>query len=414
MHRGKPFAILLTLAIFFVFACSIGPVNISLGPEASPTAVATNTAVAPSATATAKPTEVISLPPLSAPTPTVTRPTATTQPSPVTDLTVVFTDDFSSPCQYLPEGANENRTVACDNGEYSVLNKTDKSRWFYYPDSYNDFVVEVNGHAEAGPDFVEYGVIVRSASDGKAFYGLTVSRAGNYSFFRYQDEKFIDLISFSPSSAVKKGTSTNKIKVVAQKNQFGLYVNDQFLNTVTDSNFSAGGVGLFVNSDQPNASVRFSGLRVSRINRTLSLPAGVPTIKPQATVTKPAPVATAVPQPSGFLYSAPALSSPQNGSGYLCFRDLNLGWSGAALGPNDYYLIESTKADHPNDWGAMTGLVKETSLLLHPEKDSGGCNAPWWGGLGVYLWRVTIVRGTQANFTRVSPPSAPFTINYGE
>jgi hypothetical protein len=82
------------------------------------------------------------------------------------------------------------------------------------------------------------------------------------------------------------------------------------------------------------------------------------------------------------------------------------------LGANDYYLLESTKSDHPNEWGAMTGLLKDTTIVLHPEKD-GGCSAPWWGGLGVYVWRVTIVRGTLDNFIRVSPSSSLFTINYG-
>ncbi len=122
------------------------------------------------------------------------------------------------------------------------------------------------------------------------------------------------------------------------------------------------------------------------------------------------------PPSTGIRFGAPSLSSPADGSGYTCFRPLILSWSGANLGPNDYYLIESTKKDHPNEWGAMTDWTKDTTVTLNPEKGGGGCSAPWWGGLGVYIWRVRIITGdksTHSIWGNASPPSAPFTITYG-
>jgi hypothetical protein len=64
----------------------------------------------------------------------------------------------------------------------------------------------------------------------------------------------------------------------------------------------------------------------------------------------------------------------------------------------------------------MTDWLQDTQVVLSPEKGGGGCAAPWWGGLGVYLWRVRIVAGDKNTHTvtaELSPPSTVFTINYG-
>ena len=71
-------------------------------------------------------------------------------------------------------------------------------------------------------------------------------------------------------------------KVVAQGNQIAIYLNDQWLNTISDSSFSSGSVGFFINNSAANAKAAFSHLVVSQINGKLTLPAG----KPVPTATK--------------------------------------------------------------------------------------------------------------------------------
>jgi hypothetical protein len=197
---------------------------------------------------------------------------------------VVFTDNFSSPCK-LVEGDSEGRTFKCENNTYSMLNKTGTSRWVYYTDSYSDIVIEADGHAVSGPTFIEYGVIFRVSSDGKNYYGFTLTREGKYTLWRCDNEctdstDFIDLISYTTSPAVKSGTATNHLKVVVQGNQIGIYVNDQWLNTVTDSTYDSGSVGFFLNNQDPNAKAAFANLSVAEISGRLTLPRGVPTPSP--------------------------------------------------------------------------------------------------------------------------------------
>ncbi len=226
--------------------------------------------------------------PRSTGTPSIVRPTpgATAVASPIIRLgtptrssggstTVVFTDNFTGTCN-LPEGDNDKRTFACANGEYTVLNKVNSSRWVYYTDSYDDIVLEADGHAVSGPPFIEYGVIFRVSDDGKNFYGFTLTRDGRFTLFKYQDPDFSDLITYTSDPAVKKETATNHFKVVAQGNQIAIYVNDTFLNTISDTSFSSGSVGFFINNSAANAKAAFSNLSVSQINSKLTLPAGKP------------------------------------------------------------------------------------------------------------------------------------------
>lgn len=263
------------------FACVCGFVCVSgaivLGGSGAITALlsqATPTREVVPATATPTPAIILR-------TPTGITPIRT--PTPVkSDTTVVLTDNFTGTCNLL-EGDNDKRTFKCENGTYTMLNKTNSSRWVYYSDEWPDIVMEADARAISGPAFIEYGIIFRVAGDGKSFYGFTVTRDGQFTVFRYNDPDFTDLISYTSNPAIKTGANTNRLKIVAQGNQIAAYVNDQWLNTVTDSNFQNGTVGLFINNRDPNAKAGFSNLKVSQINNRLTLPRGVPT----ATATPP-------------------------------------------------------------------------------------------------------------------------------
>ncbi len=145
------------------------------------------------------------------------------------------------------------------------------------------------------------------------------------------------------------------------------------------------------------------------------------TVAPTRAPTKtkaPPPPPTATPGPK---YAAPVLIKPTDGSGYSCKEALSLEWSGPqTLGSDEWYLIESAKLDHPDEWYGITDWLKETSLHLDPVRVKGGCNAMWWcpvrgGSEGAYYWRARIVQGDKVTHTigaQISPPSEPRTIIY--
>lgn len=130
---------------------------------------------------------------------------------------------------------------------------------------------------------------------------------------------------------------------------------------------------------------------------------------------------TSVPRPQTCVikYPQPILAGPTTGFSYWCLKSsLVLSWSfSGTLAPNEWFLVESAKTDHPNEWFGINEWVKETTVTLNPEKyGNGECSAPWWQNVGVYQWRVRVVKGDQTTHTvqcDMAPASQPWTINYG-
>ncbi len=249
-------------------------------PAATPTPLPTATPRAtdtPLPTLTPTETAIPTNTPSPAPTSTRTatpRPTAT--PTPATETSVIYTDDFSKALCVLTTVSDANREFACADGEYTMLSKAEKRLWWvFYREPYDDFVLQVDGRIVSGTGRIEYGVVLRMASDGnKAFlFGIEPgSRAyiGEY----YARPDWQTLAGPETSEAIKPGTEWNRLKVIAQASQLALYINDQFIDTVSDANLTSGTLGLYISNREANGKVAFDNVQVSRINRQLALPAG--------------------------------------------------------------------------------------------------------------------------------------------
>lgn len=200
-------------------------------------------------------------------TPTNTPPPTATS-TPASDTTTIFTQDFSSGCLYTANDSD--RSYACENGEYTLLNKASNLATWSYTDSRYD---EADAHTVTDAKGIDYGVLFRASDDGKRFYIFLIDPdAGGYGAF-YHADKWNNLIPFTKSDAIKTGTQTNKLKIVAQASQLAFYANGQFLDTVTDSSLAAGKIGFYLESTDPNAKAAFDNLTVSKINRPLTMPA---------------------------------------------------------------------------------------------------------------------------------------------
>ncbi len=201
----------------------------------------------------------------SAPTPAATGAAAS-------DTTVVFTNDFSSNCMYTSDSPD--RTFRCERGEFTILSKGPKRTWWAHgSDRYNDAVIEADARIITGTADVNFGITFRTSSDGNSFYLLTIAPGfGTYSVLYHANGKWNALIPFTPSRAIKMGLETNRLKIIAQRNQMAFYVNGQFLNKVADSSLSDGRVGFALESPDSDAKAAFANLSISKINRTLALP----------------------------------------------------------------------------------------------------------------------------------------------
>ncbi|MCC7160921.1 MAG: hypothetical protein IT331_00360 [Anaerolineae bacterium] len=266
---------------------------------------------------------------------TSTAPNASPTPD-VPETFVAFDADFmGEPCP-LFEGDNDVRAYGCDFGEYYMLHKQATTRYSYYDVDYADAVIEANGYFHEGSGKYEYGIVFRASADGTAYYILVVTEDGHYNVARYQDKKYTDLIPYTSSPIVATGVDNgNTLKVVMRGDRFDFYLNDQFLDTVTDDALASGTAGLFFYNDTANTEVRFDQFTIS----TFSPP---PTTTPEptspsgtATPTAPSVAPTAAVRPgiyvTGLRFAPGAPKRGQPMTFYATFlnttgRDQNYKW----------------------------------------------------------------------------------------
>jgi hypothetical protein len=110
----------------------------------------------------------------------------------------------------------------------------------------------------------EGGVIFRGNNSASTFYLFRISQSGAYDLYLYVDSQGSHarhLLSGS-SGIINTGNQTNTITVIANGGNLYFYVNQQYLNGTSDTNYSSGQVALLGESDTNSTDVAFSNLKI--------------------------------------------------------------------------------------------------------------------------------------------------------
>jgi hypothetical protein len=143
------------------------------------------------------------------------------------DPDVLFQDDFQNPDSGLYSEASETGETFYHNGEYVVrMSKYGWSWWPSYPPSFMDFALKVDARPVIGENLA-YGLIFRSRVDSKYAFGIWPN--GSYSLWQVTDGQWRLLADGEVDGP-----------------HISLYVNGQLLETVTDTKFQGGQVGVLV------------------------------------------------------------------------------------------------------------------------------------------------------------------------
>jgi hypothetical protein len=126
-----------------------------------------------------------------------------------------------------------------------------------------DVVVSGTFRKVAGPPGGGYGFVLRDQEpaqrDGSNqsghFYVVEVGDRGQIGMWRRDDTRWVDLLTWTDSSAVHPGNATNELAVRAIGNQFTLLVNGREVMTQSDSTLTTGGVGIYVGGDNNEVAV---------------------------------------------------------------------------------------------------------------------------------------------------------------
>jgi hypothetical protein len=125
------------------------------------------------------------------------------------------------------------------------------------PGSLHDVVVTAIFRKVGGPPGGGYGVIVRDQGPGPRdgssqsgrFYVLEASDRGEVGIWRRENDRWIDLLPWTGSEAVRQGTGTNQLTAQAVGQRLTFLVNGTQVASLEDEVLADGRVGVFIGGD---------------------------------------------------------------------------------------------------------------------------------------------------------------------
>jgi hypothetical protein len=120
-----------------------------------------------------------------------------------------------------------------------------------------DIVVSATFRKTTGPSGGGYGLIVRDQQPTSrngldqtgSFYVFEVSDRGEYGVWRRDGARWIDLVPWTPSNAVKPAGAENTLSVAVVGESMTFTINGLPVTTQTDTILKSGGAGIFVGGD---------------------------------------------------------------------------------------------------------------------------------------------------------------------
>jgi MinD-like ATPase involved in chromosome partitioning or flagellar assembly len=122
-------------------------------------------------------------------------------------------------------------------------------------DNLGDVAVTATYRKTGGPDGGGYGIVLRAQqpldglAQGGRYYVLEVGDRGEIGAWRRENDRWVDLLTWTHSDVVRPGDGTNKLTALALGSRLTLMVNDQVVANLEDTELKEGRVGIFVGGD---------------------------------------------------------------------------------------------------------------------------------------------------------------------
>jgi hypothetical protein len=179
-----------------------------------------------------------------------------------------YADDFSTTDGGWKTASEEALKIEVQDGAlHFTIDDLDTIAWSTPKDRrFSDFVLDVDATQVDGPNDNTYGVIFRYQDD-RNFYRLDISGDGYFAVFKRKDGAWSKVQDYLETPAVRQGTATNHLQVIAQGSQFTFNVNGETVKSFSDGDFSSGNIGVTAGTLFDNAGVHiaFDNLSVSEV-----------------------------------------------------------------------------------------------------------------------------------------------------
>ncbi len=163
----------------------------------------------------------------------------------------VFTNQTGGSCQFTGQAYHAKETQA---GFFNTC--------FANQSHFSDYTFQVDMTITSGD---RGGLLFRADSVNNKLYYLRLDQSGSYSLFLYVDNTGTNARSLDHGTTTGFNTGLNQkntVGVVVKGNSIGLYVNKQLINTITDSTYSTGLIGLTAESNTASTEVVYSNLMI--------------------------------------------------------------------------------------------------------------------------------------------------------
>lgn len=175
---------------------------------------------------------------------------------------VAFEDTFTSNTGTWFTGnyatARVDGTIRIENGVHHwQVTPFQDTTWWLRPSirAVADFYLEAHMQRISGASDSSYGVIFRLQENGGfRYYRFMVTDTGSYEVALFDRGDITRLIPRSPVAHLQPG-AINQIAVIGAGSQFTFYVNDHYVDTLTDHTLSQGQVGIIIGLIAQDAAV---------------------------------------------------------------------------------------------------------------------------------------------------------------
>ncbi len=177
---------------------------------------------------------------------------------------LLYEEDFTSPGDEWTIEEGDAATYKVERGAYSI--EVRKQKWMAWNKigmDFDDFVLEFDVRLAPGGDSNNSAGAFFRYQDGDNFYSVDINGNGSYTIGKEVDNEWEALVPWTSHPAIKKAGRTNHLKVVMADDLITLYVNGQFVDSITDESFTTGDIALQVTAyENPPARALFDNVKV--------------------------------------------------------------------------------------------------------------------------------------------------------
>lgn len=180
-------------------------------------------------------------------------------------------DDFSSDSSGWGTGTDSNSSVEYANGGLQMQVYTaNYVTWSTMGlDPYDNVHIEVSVKNESTDSKAFYGIVCNEMGSTENFYYVGISPDGYYAFVKSQMIQDDEFLKEGQSDLISAASGSVRLGLDCTGSSLTLYVNGQQIDSVSDSTYTSGVIGLFASTEtqENGTNVTFDDFAVTKLSK---------------------------------------------------------------------------------------------------------------------------------------------------